>query len=672
MAVALVGCGGGAGPKAAINGGVETTHTYAASAALNRAVQRAAINSAINAAQTAVRDLDLDSMDDAIAAAQAYIDAIAVAIEAGDDVPAHELADARAMRDGIQMDLDAREMANGKVNELTDNLATATAKVSELTDELGTATAKVDELNGELAMANSEKDDLQDKLTAANATVEDLTTKLGTATTERDSLQTQLTAANATVEDLTAKLGTATDKVDELNGELADANSMVATLTAARDDYKAKLDAANEELADLRQQMEEEKETAADKERLATAAKLFAAISPASGDLTTTADGDRAAQIDVSGTGGAPTISVNYGGGETGGTPNSVELGLDKDTPVADHRGWKGNRYVEKDDDGKVITEARVYSDENPTPGKPFDDEYSDNLSAEGVLDTATTEAAANRVASARFDQTAGVKEFKLPTNNIAVQIPGTYHGVSGTYSCRPADASTCAANVVADGFTLGGTADDNNAFTADGGTWTFKPTNAKATVMEGADGMYAVYGWWLRKPTADGAWTASAFASYYGTPETITALDTALSGSATYTGGAAGKYALSSTTGGTNEAGHFTARATLEADFNTEMITGTIDNFMGVGGAKDWSVALQKSGFSPAGQIRGADGANDSTPMKTVWTMDGTAATASGHWKGDFREVGATGVPKVVTGDFYTEFGNSGKMVGGFGAKTE
>ena len=62
----------------------------------------------------------------------------------------------------------------------------------------------------------------------------------------------------------------------------------------------------------------------------------------------------------------------------------------------------------------------------------------------------------------------------------------------------------------------------------------------------------------------------------------------TALQGTATYSGGAAGKYALHSTTGGTNDAGHFTADATLEANFNNDTVSGTIDGFMGA----DWSVA--------------------------------------------------------------------------------
>ena len=46
----------------------------------------------------------------------------------------------------------------------------------------------------------------------------------------------------------------------------------------------------------------------------------------------------------------------------------------------------------------------------------------------------------------------------------------------------------------------------------------------------------------------------------------------TALTGTVTYEGGAAGKYALPSPTNDTYEGGHFTAMATITADFDAEL----------------------------------------------------------------------------------------------------
>ena len=60
--------------------------------------------------------------------------------------------------------------------------------------------------------------------------------------------------------------------------------------------------------------------------------------------------------------------------------------------------------------------------------------------------------------------------------------------------------------------------------------------------------------------------------------------------------------------TGGTNDAGHFTARATLNANFNDDTITGTIDQFMGADGqSRNWSVELKESVIADGGAISGS-----------------------------------------------------------------
>ena len=51
-----------------------------------------------------------------------------------------------------------------------------------------------------------------------------------------------------------------------------------------------------------------------------------------------------------------------------------------------------------------------------------------------------------------------------------------------------------------------------SNAFTAGGGTWTFKPGTPTAKVMSVADAAYASYGWWIHKSADDKTYTASAF----------------------------------------------------------------------------------------------------------------------------------------------------------------
>ena len=99
MAVALVGCGGGAGPKAAINSGVET-HTYSQSRAHARSEQRAAIQSALNScSHAAVRGLMLTSDGRRRSPRRRpCLTRSRPAITAGTAVPSDELGDFRAMR----------------------------------------------------------------------------------------------------------------------------------------------------------------------------------------------------------------------------------------------------------------------------------------------------------------------------------------------------------------------------------------------------------------------------------------------------------------------------------------------------------------------------------------------------------------------------------------------
>ena len=348
-------------------------------------------------------------------------------------------------------------------------------------------------------------------------------------------------------------------------------------------------------------------------------------------------------------------------------------LSEDKTALVDALHGWEGRRYT-AEPAGRGTYEAIVYSSVgDPPEGPKFSAQYATAF-ASGVLNEATTEGTASRVASPRFDQSAGTKAFPLPDSAFAITISGSYHGVAGTYRCEPGADKTCAARLAAEGFELGAVADpdDNPAtpvvFTAGAGIWTFKPTNPDARLM--GDAVYVTYGWWIHKPADDGAWTASAFQADYGAVPAAAGI-TALRGTATYTGGAAGHYALSSSTGGTNDAGQFTADATLEADFHADTIAGTIDNFTGADGeARDWSVELKTAPIRDDGRIADTDaGRPTASSQLTVWTIDGRAATGSGEWWGRLADSGTDGVPKVAIGTFYSEYGKDGKMVGGFGA---
>ncbi len=505
---------------------------------------------------------------------------------------------------------------------------------------------------------------------------EDIKMKLADAQTKVLAVDNASTAAEVSAADaaiMAAKAAIAAAEnvpAAEKTANTGTVTALETQLAAAKTARTAAMDAAQK---------------AADAAMMADALKLHMGIAAPSGDATTTtaantaltADQRGAAynNVDVPDTGVAVDTRIMVGIG----TAEPVALSEKKDATVPDNHGWEGKKYTaEPDDDG--MYEAVVYSNvDEPTQGKPFGTrspaeiakfQYSLNDEGELEVNSTTDETTQKRIASPSFDQGAGVKTFEKTESLRRVMIAGSFHGVSGTWYCTPTGTTICASRVAGkNSFQLGTVASaTDNTFTAS--AWHFKPADPNARVVSTPDAIYASYGWWIHKSEDGSKFTASAFADVKGAVPAAAALDT-LNGTATYMGGAAGKYALYSATGGTNDAGHFTAKATLKADFTDNSITGTIDNFMGADGmSRDWSVELKEAVVAATGGITrtgtGQDG-ND-----TVWTMGGTAATASGEWAGTLYDNDDGGIPKVGTGTFYSEFSTAGKMVGAFGVNKQ
>ena len=476
--------------------------------------------------------------------------------------------------------------------------------------------------------------------------------------------QAQLDAANNALTALKAAITDGADLTDAEKAtyvrEAANAVAPIATAQTAFDDA------------------EEDATKAANDAMAVTASRLHAGISEPSGNPASPAVTDRAAAYNAAdapttGTAADTLIMVSIGDGTN--VPTAVALSEDKKSPVDDFHGWEGKQYTAEPDGDAGTYKAVVYSNVGKaTQGAKFNSGTGDGnvgFALDATDGDVDIEAGLNlpaRIASPSFDHTAGYKTFELPDPNPSgadiVVISGSYYGVAGTYACTPAVAADgCRVNRAADGYTLALTGDG-------GGTWAFTPTNPNARVTETPDADYASYGWWIHKSENGMTYTASAFVDQKGAGEPAGGV-TALQGTATYAGGAVGHYALSSATGGTNDAGQFTARATLEADFGDNMITGTIDGFMGDDGeAKNWSVELMEQGVGNTGIILGDDGTG--TAKNTKWTIGGTAADAAGSWSGGLYDDGDDGVPQVATGTFYSTYGTAGKMVGAFGANKQ
>ena len=202
-------------------------------------------------------------------------------------------------------------------------------------------------------------------------------------------------------------------------------------------------------------------------------------------------------------------------------------------------------------------------------------------------------------------------------------------------------------------------------------GSWIFDPdTGAMATQ---ADANYLYFGWWLNKGTTDGV-EAGVF---HGATVGLTAPTdiSPLGGTATYTGVAAGKYAINpglSTASG----GHWTADATLTADWGTETETGTIsgmvDGFMAGGESMDWSVKLGEAPLVATATFTSAGDGSTTVGDDVVWTISGVAGAESGQWSGALRAAGDNTVPAMGTGQFSATHGTVGHIMGAFGVHLE
>ena len=323
----------------------------------------------------------------------------------------------------------------------------------------------------------------------------------------------------------------------------------------------------------------------------------------------------------------------------------------------------KGYGFAPETSGSAASQEALVYTSDEGTTPVPFVEQYATELGASDNLADAQLTAAL--VASAHFATDAGSKEHEIPEDHDSVEIAGTFHGAPGIYRCSATGTgNTCESSVAATGISLGGDGTQ---------TWTFTP-NAGADVQV-ADDDYLFFGWWLQTGT-DGALSVDTFTGIVapdsGAEDTVAAADLdSLNGEAEYTGPAIGKYALYEPITGPKEGGHFTATATLNADFTNSMISGEITGFMTDTGAKDWKVSLSKDAVSATGVVADSSTTDDEA-NSTIWSI-GDAAAASEGWSAQLYANGEDdGVPQTGTGEFRATYGEVGHMFGAFGVSRD
>ena len=359
------------------------------------------------------------------------------------------------------------------------------------------------------------------------------------------------------------------------------------------------------------------------------------------------------------------------------GTANLSTGSIKKGASAGSLGSWNGTNYLTKNAGTGVTNQAVLYTNRAAAKSYPIATRYA---TATNVPTNAGTYTPADRQLSlgdaadsnikADMFPTAGETTFTPTAPSNEILVPGTYQGAAGDYRCT----GTCTATAGASGVIT---------LSAD---WVF--IHDSGAMVSISDANYLVFGWWLRKDKDDKPTQASAFTHVVGDVDGDVDLTnpSTLAGKATYSGHAAGKFAIHDPLTGTGDAGHFTADATLNATFGTGAtngLSGMIDNFMANEQSVPWSVTLFRRSWDTtnSGQVEAADdpdtaGVNESV-TQTVWSIGGNSAAASGTWDammydekpGNAPSGDGSNVATSVTGTFQSHYGSTHTMVGAFGA---
>ena len=358
-------------------------------------------------------------------------------------------------------------------------------------------------------------------------------------------------------------------------------------------------------------------------------------------------------------------ISISATGAVTGasdGSTTDAEFKMTKDM-VPTHGNWAGGKYRVKA--SGMTDEAAVYSNRDSSMPVPFSDKWGD--ATDGVADIIDENGdilqnnltgRASLIAGADFASGSGGKNHTKDANDN-VRVSGTFDGGSGLYQCDQSSTTACRSQV-----------DGEGGIILSGG-WTFTPASG-AMVPSAPSGDYVAYGWWSRT-TSKGV-DVMAFQDDIGTAAPASTTNT-VTGTATYSGGAAGQYAIyNPLDDGDSDSGEFTASAMLTAKFGNATDEGTVDgaltNFMASDGPRPWMVTLNSGDADniAAGVISGGT---------TVWKINDTAADAGGNWSGNFYNPAPAGnagdAPMTAAGTFTSVYGDGvGRMIGAFGASKQ
>ena len=645
---------------------------------LNLALEGAAD---LSDAQTLDATLDLRSAMRKVASAQDDLDtnidnqrmALTDAAEDLGDIDLDDL-DTKAKADAAQAAVDALKMALEDATHLSDDdKAMYQTQLDTATETVKTAQTGMD-LTGRMAAQRT---------AITNAMMNARTAVAGV---DNDSTASEVASADNAI----AALKTAIDDAEDLPEGDTDVATAMGTLTTLEGLLTVAKTARTDYLANKGDE---------DMKAMAATGKALRAALAGPDPETQNALNNLEVTPPVFAANGDLTIDAAAGAGSLEGTAVHAPVDLKAGASAGALGSWNGMDYSHTNTGTKVVNEARVYTNQGGATMEPFGDEYNiidtENDPNLGLvlLVTAGTPAAdisLTDVMASTFEHS-GLRNHVIPEGRTWFAVRGTLQGAPGEYRCTTGPCSS--------------TNDGSGSPSALAGTWHFKPDTG--AMVSQPDANYLYYGWWVRKDKDGMPTAASAFAGVAGDIDPISAAtgtDTlAITGSATYTGGAAGKFAISNPLDGTGDGGHFTADATLNAKFGGDGagISGMLDNFMANDKSVPWSIALNNtatsgldannnvasiSNISETGAIstsENRDGTAVDESRSTVWSIDGNSAAASGTWRGQMYDElpglstvtppgDDSNIPTTVTGTFYSEFSTIGRIVGAFGANKQ
>jgi hypothetical protein len=689
----------------------------AAGTEARRTAQLSAITTAVDAATTAVGMVNDDSTDEEVSAAtQAIADAkaaIAAAADVSDDVIATHTASVNALAGSLatasanrNMAMAAREVASQRM-AISTAIGAARTAVMAVTDVSTAAEvmAADDAITAARAAIAAAGDVPDDELAANTGTVNAIMTQLTTAKNSRTAAMLAAeTAARVLAQRnaISSAVATAKTAVEAVTDDSTDAQVMAAdaAITAAEEAIAAGTDlpagetaTASEDVGMLASTLTDAKSSRElamggavrdmrnriiGKDRaIESAANLDGTVGPTEANISISRAAGKSASVSV-------TAPAGYSASDMAAMPNGNWVGTHLERSIS---GATQHLFVYTDigtptriqfyDFDRDANTAFRYTDGTPpvhtNPYGPGDPLTPLDLSAGGAVSIDSMGSLDDN-----FDKPGSAaggdlrQTFRLPSSTATVHMfKGNFQGAPGTYTCTsPAAGDDCVVTI-----TPGGDYLETN------GEWTFTP-ELNSTAWRN-DTEFMSFGWWLQEPNSpNGAYQFGYYAdgnAYTPPPGTIT------TGTATYTGRAAGKYVVQEVEDGgvTGGVAHqFTAAASLTASFDeaANSIHGTISAFTADDGSSPgWEVTLHEKTLGAKGTLSAVFPLTTTENDPTRPSFTGVTATigdteAHGDWTGQYfgdQNAGNTrnAYPLGVGGVFQAD--NESVSIGGaFGAR--